>query len=218
MSPLTRWSRVPNGRRQLASNAVLGLRVRVHSMAKTTRSPRKTTKTATKAGRGAASKSAHPATRNVVVTQKRSARPRGPMMFVNLPVKDLKRSMEFFKKLGYTFNPQFTNDDAACMVIGEDNFAMLLTEKFFKTFTAKPIADATKTVEVLVSLSCENRKAVDDIVGKALAAGGRKYKEPQDQGFMYGWGFEDPDGHIWEHFWMDPAAIQAAPQAQTKSR
>jgi predicted lactoylglutathione lyase len=196
-------------------------------MAKTIRSPRKTAKTskavkrkATSGGRRAASKPARPATKSVTISQKRPARPAtaGPKMFVNFPVRDLKRSMDFFKKLGYTFNPQFTNDDAACMVIGEDNFAMLLTEKFFKTFTTKTIADSTKSVEALVALSCENRKAVDDIVRKALAAGGRKYREAQDQGFMYSWGFEDPDGHIWEYFWMDPAAIQAPPQAQARSR
>jgi predicted lactoylglutathione lyase len=196
-------------------------------MAKTTRSPRKTTKTsktakrkATGGGRRTASKPARSTTQSVTVSQKRPARPpsTGPKMFVNFPVRDLKRSMDFFKKLGYTFNPQFTSADAACMVIGEDNFAMLLTEKFFKTFTTKAIADATKSVEALVALSCDDRKAVDDIVRKALSAGGHRYREPQDQGFMYSWGFEDPDGHIWEYFWMDPAALQAAPPAQVNSR
>lgn len=128
-------------------------------------------------------------------------------MFVNLPVKDLNRSVEFFKKLGYRFNPEFTDETATCMIVGEDNFVMLLTEPKFKASTPKPIADARKTTEVLVALSADSRKAVDEIVHKAVAAGGRQYKKPEDHGFMYGWGFEDPDGHIWEHFWMDPAGI-----------
>jgi predicted lactoylglutathione lyase len=131
-------------------------------------------------------------------------------MFVNLPVKDLKRSVAFFTKLGYTFNAQFTDENATCMVIGDNIFAMLLVETFFKTFTPKPIADAKSTTEALVALSAESRDAVNRIVETALAAGARRYKEPQDHGFMYGWGFEDLDGHIWEYFWMDPAHIQKA--------
>lgn len=129
-------------------------------------------------------------------------------IFVNLPVKDLKRSVEFFTKLGYKFNPQFTDENATCMILGEDNFVMLLVEKFFKTFTPKPIADAKSSTEVLVALSAESRDDVNRIVEKALAAGARRYKEPEDRGFMYGWGFEDLDGHIWEHFWMNPESIR----------
>ena len=129
-------------------------------------------------------------------------------IFVNLPVKDLSRSMEFFKKLGYSFNPQFTDQNAACMVISEDIYAMLLVEPYFKTFVPKPVADAHKSTEVLVALSNDSRAGVDRIVNAALSAGGRRYAEPKDHGFMYQWGFEDPDGHIWEHFWMDPAAVQ----------
>lgn len=141
--------------------------------------------------------------------QKKAPKPAAPKsMFVNLPVKDLKRSVEFFTKLGYTFNPQFTNENATCMVIGDNIFAMLLVEKFFKTFTPKPIADARTTTEALVALSAESRDAVNQIVERALAAGARRYKEPEDHGFMYAWGFEDLDGHIWEHFWMDPAHVQ----------
>jgi len=128
-------------------------------------------------------------------------------IFVNLPVKDLKRSVEFFTKLGYSFNPHFTDENATCMLIGENIFAMLLVEKFFQTFIDKPIADGKKGSEVLVALSHDSRESVNAIVEKALAAGGRRYKEPDDKGFMYGWGFEDPDGHIWEHFWMDPSAV-----------
>ncbi len=130
-------------------------------------------------------------------------------IFVNLPVKDLNRSVEFFTKLGYKFNPQFTNEKATCMIVGEDNFVMLLVEDFFKTFTPKSIADAKSSTEAIVALSAESREEVNRMVETALAAGARRYKEPDDQGFMYGWGFEDLDGHIWEYFWMDPAAIQA---------
>lgn len=129
-------------------------------------------------------------------------------IFVNLPVKDLPKSIDFFKALGFTFNAQFTDDTAACMVISEDIFSMLLTEEKFKTFTPKAIADATKTSEVLLALSCENREAVVDLVKKAIAAGGSTYNEPQDHGFMYQHGFQDLDGHIWEIFYMDPTFVQ----------
>ena len=129
-------------------------------------------------------------------------------IFVNLPVKDLKRSMSFFDKLGFKNNPQFTDDTAACMVVSDDIYVMVLTHAKFKDFTPKPIADATKTTEVLTALSQESRGAVDDVVRKALAAGGTKYSEPKDYGFMYQHGFADPDGHIWEIFWMDPKGVQ----------
>jgi predicted lactoylglutathione lyase len=129
-------------------------------------------------------------------------------IFVNLPVKDLNRSVAFFTRLGYTFNPQFTDENATCMIVGESIFVMLVVEKFFKTFTPKPIADAKTSTEVLVALSAPSRDGVNRIVETALAAGARRYKEPKDHGFMYEWGFEDLDGHIWEHFWMDPAHIQ----------
>jgi predicted lactoylglutathione lyase len=129
-------------------------------------------------------------------------------IFVNLPVKDLNRSVEFFTKLGYKFNPQFTDENATCMIVGEDSFVMLLVEEFFKTFTPKPVTDATSSTEVLVALSAESRDEVNRVVETAFAAGARRYKEPDDRGFMYGWGFEDLDGHIWEYVWMDPAAIQ----------
>jgi len=129
-------------------------------------------------------------------------------IFVNLPVKNLERSKAFFAKLGFGFNAQFTNDQGACMVIGDNIFAMLLVESFFKTFTKKPIADATKTTEVIVCLSCESRAKVDELVAKAKAAGGTIPNAPQDHGFMYGHGFEDIDGHIWEVAYMDPKAIQ----------
>ena len=129
-------------------------------------------------------------------------------IFVNLPVQDLERSKAFFARLGFTFNAQFTNELAAAMVVTDTIYVMLLTHEHFGTFTPKAIADATKTTEVLVALSREDRAAVDEIVAKAVAAGGSTYNEPQDHGFMYGHGFQDPDGHIWEVFWMDPAFVQ----------
>ncbi|CCD37878.1 Glyoxalase family protein [Candidatus Paraburkholderia kirkii UZHbot1] len=125
---------------------------------------------------------------------------------MNLPVRDLKRSMTFFKELDMSFDPAFTNDDAACLVIGENIYAMLLVEKFFHTFTEKPIADAHASTETLVCLSCERRAEVDELVAKAVAAGSRASREPQDHGSMYGHGFEDLDGHIWELVHMNPEA------------
>lgn len=136
----------------------------------------------------------------------------GRKIFVNLPIKDMQRSQAFFRALGFDFNPQFTNEQGACMVIAEDIFAMLLVEPFFESFLRnKRIADARETTEVLVALSCESRAEVDDLVRKVLAAGGRTAREPEDHGFMYAHAFEDLDGHIWEPFWMDPNA--APPQA-----
>ena len=128
-------------------------------------------------------------------------------IFVNLPVKDLRKSMDFFSKLGYSFNLQYTNDKAACMIISEDIFAMLLMEPFFQGFTPKPITDAHKNTEVLIALSADSRAAVDDMLAKVLAAGGTEAREPQDMGFMYNRSFNDPDGHIWEIFWMDTNVI-----------
>jgi len=129
-------------------------------------------------------------------------------IFVNLPVKDLTRSVEFFTTLGYRFNPQFTDENATCMIIGDDSFVMLLVETFFTTFTSKPIADAKRSTEVIVALSANSREEVNFMVETALAAGARRHREPDDKGFMYAWGFEDLDGHTWEYFWMDPAAVR----------
>ena len=128
-------------------------------------------------------------------------------IFVNLPVKDLKRSMEFFTELGYQFNAQFTDETAACMIVSEDIYIMLLTHPKFKEFTPKAICDAMKSTEVLVCLSCESREKVDILVRKAVAAGGTTYAEPKDYGFMYQHGFQDLDGHIWELIYMEPSAI-----------
>jgi uncharacterized protein len=132
-------------------------------------------------------------------------------IFVNLPIKNMEKSKAFFGALGFGFNPQFTNEQGACMVVAEDIFVMLLIESFFQTFIKKPISDAKKATEVLVCLSCESRAEVDAMVKKALAAGGTAPNAPQDHGFMYAHGFEDVDGHIWELVWMDPNATP--PQA-----
>lgn len=128
-------------------------------------------------------------------------------IFVNLPVKDLKKSMAFYEALGFKNNPQFTDETAACMVVSEDIYVMILTEAKFKAFTTKQIVDARTSTEVLNALSQESRDAVNELVAKATRAGGSTYAEPKDHGFMYQHGFQDPDGHIWEVFWMDPNAI-----------
>jgi predicted lactoylglutathione lyase len=132
----------------------------------------------------------------------------GKKIFVNLPVRDLDRSKAFFEAIGYRFNPQFTDETAACMVISDDIYAMLLTERRFKDFTPKEIADAHRTTEVLIALSFDSREEVDRLVDAALKAGATKARKPEDYGFMYCRSFNDPDGHIWEVFWMDPAAMQ----------
>ena len=129
-------------------------------------------------------------------------------MFVNLPVKDLAKSMAFYKALGFSFNPQFTDATAACMVISEHNYAMLLTHEKFKSFATKPIPDALKTTGVMVALALDSKQAVDDMVDKALKAGGKEPKPKQDYGFMVQRTIEDLDGHTWEPFFMDPAHVQ----------
>ncbi|MFC5472797.1 VOC family protein [Paraherbaspirillum soli] len=128
-------------------------------------------------------------------------------IFVNLPVKDLNQSVAFFTQLGFSFNPQFTDETATCMIVSDDIFVMLLIEEKFKTFTPKEVCDARKYTEVLVCLSLESRAKVDEMVRKAVAAGGTTYKEPQDHGFMYEHGFQDVDGHIWELVFMEPSSI-----------
>ena len=125
-------------------------------------------------------------------------------IFVNLPVKDLKRSIVFFTQLGFTFNLQFTDEKAACLIINEGSiYAMLLTEPMFKNFTKKEIADATKTTEVLIAIDIETKEKVDELVKKAAEAGGSIYADAQDHGWMYQHGFADPDGHQWELLYMD---------------
>ncbi len=126
-------------------------------------------------------------------------------IFVNLAVKDLKKSVEFFSKLDFTFDPKFTNENATCMIVAENIFVMLLVESFFKTFIKKDLCDATKSTEVLVCLSVDSRQKVDDMVRKAMAAGGIPSNESKDYGFMYQHGFQDLDGHLWELVFMDPS-------------
>lgn len=128
-------------------------------------------------------------------------------IFVNLPVKNLDKSMKFFESLGFSFNPQFTDQTAACMVISDDIYAMLLTHEKFRQFAPNGLCDVKKGSEVLLCLSCDSRSEVDELAGKVIAAGGRMAREPMDHGFMYERSFHDPDGHIWEVMWMDPAAI-----------
>jgi uncharacterized protein len=129
-------------------------------------------------------------------------------IFVNLPVQNLKKSIEFFTQLGFSFNAQFTDETATSMIVSDDIYVMLLTHDKFKTFTPNPICDAKKSTEVLVCLSLESRVAVDEMIRKALAAGGTTYNEPQDHGFMYAHGFQDLEGHIWELVFMEPSAVQ----------
>jgi predicted lactoylglutathione lyase len=130
-------------------------------------------------------------------------------IFVNLPVRNLEKSVEFFTALGFSFNAQFTDDTATCMIVNDDIFVMLLTHAKFESFIPKKICDATESTEVLVCLSCESRGEVDEMVSKAVAAGGSTYNEPQDHGFMYGHSFQDLDGHIWELMYMDQAVIES---------
>jgi predicted lactoylglutathione lyase len=138
-------------------------------------------------------------------------------IFVNLPVKDLNRTVEFFKRLGFTFNPQFTDENATCMIINDDIFVMLLVEKFFKTFTKKEICDTTKDTEVIIALSTESREKVDEMMQNVFEAGGKESSEPQDHGWMYGRSFQDINGHLWEIIYMDEKALKNNHQGRTKS-
>lgn len=128
--------------------------------------------------------------------------------FLNLPVQDLKRSIAFFEALGFAFNPQFTDDNAACLVLSDTAYAMLLTESYFQTFVKKEIADATKTTEFIMAVSVSSKEEVQTLVRKALASGGSASNDPQDHGFMYTESFQDPDGHLWEVFHMDASYVQ----------
>lgn len=126
-------------------------------------------------------------------------------IFVNLPVKDLDRSVAFFTAVGYTFNPQFTDENATCMIIAENIYAMLLVEPFFQTFTGKTIVDAHTSIEAILALSCDSRDEVDALVDRAVAAGATTPSEPKDYGFMYQRAYQDLDGHLWEIFHMSGA-------------
>ncbi|MGW6130692.1 VOC family protein [Cellulomonas sp. NPDC055163] len=127
------------------------------------------------------------------------------MVFVNLPVRDLARSTAFFTALGLGFDPQYTDDRAACLVLGAESFVMMLVDPFFATFTTKPVADATTTTEVIVAFSVASRARVDELVDAALSAGGSPSKPPVEEGGMYSRSFQDPDGHVWEAMFMEQA-------------
>ncbi len=133
-----------------------------------------------------------------------AAQPR--QMFVNLAVRDLEKSKDFFASLGFQFNPKFTDEKAACMVVGSDSCVMLLSEPFFRGFTKREPCDTTRQTEALLAVSCASRTEVDQMVRRAIDNGGAHAMDPQDHGFMYGWSFYDPDGHHWEALWMDPNA------------
>ncbi len=128
-------------------------------------------------------------------------------IFINLPVKDLDKTIEFFTKLGFKFNPQFTDKNATCMIIGDNIFAMLLVEEFFKTFIKKEIADATIMTEVINAITVNSKQEVDEMIDKAIEAGAIEPREPQDHGWMYGRSFQDINGHLWEVFYMDESAM-----------
>ena len=133
------------------------------------------------------------------------------LTFLNIPVRDLEASKAFFGQLGFEFNPKFTDQSCACMVISDKSFAMLLEQSRFEEFTVKPIADVQATTGALFCLSADDRADVDAFADAALAAGASPAKDPQDYGFMYGRSFLDPDGHHWEVMWMDPAAVESGP-------
>jgi len=125
-------------------------------------------------------------------------------IYINLAVRDLRKTIEFFSKLGFLFNPKFSDENAACMIINDQAFVMLLAEPFFRTFTKRDLCDTSKYTEGLFAISCPTRDAVDELVKKAVASGAQYAMEPQDHGFMYGRSFYDLDGHHWEVLWMDP--------------
>ena len=128
-------------------------------------------------------------------------------LFVNLAVEDLARSVEFFTKLGFAFDPRFTDEQATCMIVSDEAYFMLLVEGRFRDFTKKALCDSRTHTEAILALSAASREEVDELVNTALEAGGSPAGDPVEHGFMYGWSFQDPDGHLWEAFWMDPSAI-----------
>ena len=136
------------------------------------------------------------------------------MMFVNLPVRDLARAKAFFGSLGFSFNPRFTDEKAACMIVSDAAYVMLLQESFYRTFTRRPLCDTTRENEGLTALSCESRAEVDRLVRSAVESGGAPAMPAVDHGFMYEWSFHDPDGHHWAVVWMDPAAAQGEAPAR----
>jgi uncharacterized protein len=142
----------------------------------------------------------------------------GRKIFVNLAVRDLKRAKAFFSALGFDYDQKFTDDNAACMIISDEAYVMLLAESFFKTFTTREVCDTSRQTEALIALSCVSRNQVDELVKKATDAGGRDAMPAQDHGFMYGRSFYDLDGHHWEAVWMDPKAVELGPEAYMASQ
>ncbi|WP_455834023.1 VOC family protein [Pseudarthrobacter siccitolerans] len=138
-------------------------------------------------------------------------------LFLNLPVKDLNRTVDFFTALGFTFNPDFTDENATCMIVNENACVMLLVEAYFKTFTSKDVSGTQGSAEAIIAYSVDSREEVDEAVRTALANGGSASQDPQDHGFMYNHSFQDPDGHLWEVFWMDPAGAPAESTAGSAS-
>ena len=144
-----------------------------------------------------------------VITHAATKPPVPRKLFVNIPVADLQRSIRFFEALGFTFNPQFTDPSGTCMLVGEDAYCMLLERKRFGGFAhGRAVGDPSREVTALFTFAVESREAVDDMVRRAVKAGGSPAGEPEDHGFMYDWSFFDPDGHGWGVFWMDPNAVQ----------
>ena len=137
-------------------------------------------------------------------------------LFVNLAVEDLDRAVRFFTALGFEFDPQFTDETATCMLIGEDAYAMLLVRPRFQDFTKKQVVDASTSTEAILAVTADSREEVDDLAEKALASGATAANDPMELDFMYSRSFNDPDGHLWEVFWMDPAAL-AAPDAAAQA-
>jgi predicted lactoylglutathione lyase len=152
------------------------------------------------------------------VMERNMSKSTGRKMFVNLAVRDLTRAKTFFSALGLDYNPKFTDDKAACMVVSDEAYVMLLAEPFFKTFTKRETCDTSRQTEALIALSCESRNEVDELVKKAIDAGGRDAMPAQDHGFMYGRSFYDLDGHHWEVLWMDPRAVELGPEAYLASQ
>ena len=128
-------------------------------------------------------------------------------IFVNLPVRDLQKSIDFFTKLGFAFNQQFTDEKSTCMIVNEHAYVMLLVEPFFQGFTKKTLSDTAKTTECIIAISADSRAKVDELADKALQAGGAQTIDATDQGFMYSRAFQDLDGHMWEVIYMDTAAL-----------
>jgi predicted lactoylglutathione lyase len=133
-------------------------------------------------------------------------------LFVNIAVENLDRSVEFFTKLGFAFDERFTDETATCMLVGEDAYFMVITRERFGDFTKKPLSDAAASTEAIYAISCDSREDVDRIADTAAAGGGSALDEPQDQGWMYSRAFSDPDGHHFDVFWMDPKALEQAPE------